>query len=436
MLEDGLVERDLIVRDGRIAATCEPGEGDAAEELDAKGLAVMPGAVDAHAHLSEPGRADWEGWEAGTRGAALGGITTVCDMPLNSIPPTLDRAAFDAKRDAAARSAHVDHALWGGLVDANTARLKRLASRGAVGVKAFLVPSGVPEFVHLSDAALAPALRAAATAGLLVAVHAEDASVTDELGRRYRRGGRHDAAAWLASRPAEAESRAIARLATAAADAGARVHVVHVSSAAGVREIRRARARGVRITGETCPHYLTFTSADVRRTGAALKCAPPIRAASERDALWRAVLAGDLEIVASDHSPCPAEMKDGEDFFQAWGGVAGIQSFMPALLTEGRRHGLTLARLAWLVATAPARLLGISRRKGAIRAGADADLIFVDPDRRWTLTPAALQARSAISPYVGRRFRGAVVRTIVRGRTVQEDGEIVSGPGWGELIRA
>lgn len=436
MLEDGVVERDLIVRDGRILAIVEPGVGQAAEEIDARGLAVMPGAVDAHAHLNEPGRADWEGWEAGTRGAALGGITTVCDMPLNSIPATLDRAAFDAKRDAAARSAHVDHALWGGLVDANAAKLKRLAGRGAVGVKAFLVPSGVAEFPHLSEAVLVPALRAAAAAGLLVAVHAEDRRVTDELGRRYRKSGRHDAAAWLASRPADAEARAISRLAIAAAEAGARVHVVHVSSAAGVREIRRARARGLRITGETCPHYLTFTSADVRRAGAALKCAPPIRGASDRDALWRAVLAGDLEIVASDHSPCPAGMKAGDDMFHAWGGVAGIQSFVPALLTEGRPRGLTLARLAWLVATAPARLLGISRRKGVIRVGADADLIVVDPDRRWTFTAAQLQARSAVSPYVGRRFRGAVVRTVVRGRTVQQDGEIVSGPGWGALIRA
>ena len=403
MLEDGVVERDVLVRDGRIAAIVEPGEGREAERIDARGLAVMPGAVDAHAHLNEPGRAEWEGWEAGTRGAALGGITTVCDMPLNSIPPTLDARAFNAKRDAAARSAHVDHALWGGLVAPNAARLRRLAARGVLGVKAFLVPSGVPEFPHLTGAALAPALRAAASAGLLVAVHAEP------------------------------EGQAIARVAAAALATGARVHVVHVGSAEGVRAIGRARARGASITGETCPHYLTFTSVDVRRMGPVLKCAPPIGSASDREALWRALLHGDLDLVASDHSPCPAAMKD-TDMAHAWGGVAGIQSFLPALLTEGRARGLGLPRLAWLTATAPARLLGLARRKGSIRVGADADLALIDPDRRWTFTLGSLQARSAVSPYVGRRFRGAVVRTIVRGRTVQRDGEIISGPGWGELV--
>jgi allantoinase len=256
--------------------------------------------------------------------------------------------------------------------------------------------------------------------------------MTERLARRHRR--RPSPAAWLASRPAEAEARAIRALADAAGQTGARVHVVHVSSAAGVRAVRRARARGVALTGETCPHYLTFTSEDVRRAGPVLKCAPPIRGAAERDALWRAVLAGDLEIVASDHSPSPAALKEG-DMFEAWGGIAGIQSFLPALLTEGRRRRLPLARLAWLTATAPARLLGIARRKGSIRVGADADIVFVDPDRRWTLTPDAVQARSARSPYAGRRFTGAVVRTIVRGRTVQRDGEILSGPGWGELVR-
>jgi allantoinase len=429
VLEDGVVERDLLIRDGRFDAIVEPGEGTSAEEIDASGLAVLPGAVDAHVHLNEPGREEWEGWAAGTRGAALGGITTVCDMPLNSIPPALDVPAFDRKRDAAARSAYVDHALWGGLVGPTSARLRRLKRRGAVGVKAFLVPSGVPEFPHLTEQTLVSALRSAAAAGLLVAVHAEDAAMT----RRLARGAGHDAAGWLASRPPESEARAIERVARAAAEAGARVHIVHVSSGAGVREIRRARAAGVAITAETCPHYLTFTSADVRSAGPVLKCAPPIRSASERDALWRAVLGADLDLVASDHSPSPAALKEG-DMLSAWGGIAGIQSFLPALLTEGRQRSLSLERLAWLTATSPARLLGIARRKGSIRVGADADLAMVDPDRTWTLRASAVAARSARSPYAGRRFTGAVVRTIVRGRTVQVDGEFVSGPGWGALV--
>jgi allantoinase len=454
VLGSRVVERDVLVVEGRVDRIAEPGTGRAAEEVDARGLVVIPGAVDAHAHFNEPGRGDWEGWLAGTRGAALGGITTVCDMPLNSIPPTLDAAAFDAKRELAASCAVVDHALWGGLVgtpwegegpdagrdagpapDTVEAMLRDLRRRGAVGVKAFLSESGVPEFPRVPEERLIDALVAAARAGVLVAVHCEDEAITRSGAERCRAEGRRDADAWVASRPAEAEVRAIERLADAALAAGARVHVVHVSSAAAVRAIRAARQRGVAMTGETCPHYLTFTDADVRRSGTALKCAPPIRGEAERDALWRAVASGGLDLVASDHSPCPAEMKRSDDVFAAWGGIAGVQSFLPALLTEGlQKRRVDLVRLVRLVAEAPARLLGIFPRKGAIREGSDADLALLDLEREWTLDAADVAARSAVSPYVGRRFTGAVARTIVRGVTVQRDGAVVVGPGHGRLV--
>jgi allantoinase len=427
-----VILRDILVESGRVEVIVDPGEGRARDEVDARGLLVFPGAVDAHAHFNDPGRAEWEGWAAGTRSAALGGITTVADMPLNSIPPTLDAASFDAKREAAAGSAAIDHALWGGLAGRpDERRLTELRMRGAVGLKAFMTESGVPEFARVGDDELRDALRLAANVGHVVAVHCEDDALIREADAGASGTG---ASAWLASRPAEAEARAIDRLADAALATGARVHVVHVSGRAAVSAVRRAKARSVWMTAETCPHYLTFTSADVDRSGAPLKCAPPIRSADDRAELWRALGDGGLDLVASDHSPCPAEMKGG-DLMSAWGGVAGIQSFLPALLTEalGAKR-LGVPALVRLVSEVPARLLGLFPRKGSIRPHSDADFVFVDPEREWTLETASVQARSAISPYVGRRFRGAVVRTMVRGITVQLAGEIVAPAGHGRLV--
>lgn len=397
-------DADVLIEGERIAAIVPRGEGSAREEIDASGLVVFPGAVDAHVHFNEPGRTDWEGWEAGSRGAAAGGVTTVVDMPLNSIPPTTTVAAFDAKREAAERSSIVDFALWGGLTAG--ADLAGLVARGAVGVKAFLCDSGVPEFppVTVDDIS---------RAGVLVAVHAEDPALL-----------RSRAATWAESRPAEAEVRAVSAL----AKTGARVHVVHLSSADAVASLGR------NMTAETCPHYLAFTADDAERAGALLKCAPPIRGSSDRDRLWQALVERRIAYVASDHSPSTAERKGG-DIWSAWGGIAGVQTLLPLLLTEGaRRRGLSLLRIAEMVASAPARLLGLAR-KGRIEAGADADLALVDPHREWTLDPADLWTRSGLSPWVGRRFTGAVVRTIVRGRTVHDRGAFPMSPGYGRLVR-
>ncbi|HET8568698.1 MAG TPA: allantoinase AllB [Candidatus Limnocylindria bacterium] len=403
VLPGGERRADLLVDGGRIARVVDAGDGASDDELDARGLVVLPGAVDAHVHFNEPGRAEWEGWERGTRGAAAGGVTTVCDMPLNSIPPTTTVAALDAKRAAAERAAHVDFALWGGLVPG--ADVGGVLARGAVGSKAFLCDSGVPEFppVAADDVARAPGL---------VAVHAEDPSALVER-----------ALTWERARPPEAEVRAVASLARA----GARAHVVHVSAAAALD------ALGPGMTAETCPHYLTFTSEDVERAGPVLKCAPPIRSAAERERLWAAVLTGRVLLIASDHSPAAADRKRGS-MWEAWGGIAGVQSLLPALLTEGvARRGLPLARLADLVATAPARLLGL-RAKGSIAPGMDADLALVDTSREWTLDAASLETRSGLSPYVGRTFTGAVVATVVRGRVVYRDGAFPAGIGYGRFV--
>ena len=434
VLADGVRERDVLVLAGSIISVVGPGLGTAGEEIDARGLIVLPGVVDAHVHTNEPGRADWEGWAAATRGAARGGVTTIADMPLNSIPPTLDEAAFDAKDAAASAGAVVDYALWGGLVGHDRHALRALADCGVVGVKAFLCPSGVDEFAHLDDDALVPALRAATAAGLLVAAHCEDEAT---VARATEAARGKDLRAWLDSRPAAAERIAIERLAAAAQQTGARVHVVHVSSADGLAAVATARRAGVDITAETCPHYLGFGASDFGAHGPLLKCAPPIRHAA-RAGLWEEVLAGRIEYVASDHSPCTAALKTRgtDDVFAAWGGITGVQSTLPLMLSEGvRERGMSLGLLAQLLATRPAKRLGLWPRKGEIRAGTDADFALVDLDREWTLTADALEARSGLSPYVGRRFTGAVVRTLVRGRTVFSDDVVTGTPGDGWFVR-
>jgi allantoinase len=435
VISDGAYARDILIRDGRVAALVEPGASSADEEIDASGLFAMPGVVDAHVHFNDPGRADWEGWASGSRAAAAGGVTTVIDMPLNSLPPVTDGASFDGKRAVAERTSLVDFALWGGLVGTDPAPLRELADRGAVGVKAFLCDSGVPEFPALADADLEPALRAAAAAGLLVAVHAEDDEVIRNATAKVRAAGRREPSAWVASRPAVAEIRAVTNACTAARKAGARLHVVHMSSAGVLGAIGLARQAGTDVTVETCPHYLTFDDADVDTLGPLLKCAPPVRDTANRDALWEALLGGRIDLVASDHSPCLAADKEKgrADIFAAWGGVSGVQSLLPAVFTEARRRATGMdARkvagfVAWRLATRPADRFGLGTRKGRIRPGADADVVLFDPDREWTLEPGAVLTRSGRTPYAGRSFTGAVVRTLVRGRTVYPEADPGAG---------
>jgi allantoinase len=439
VLPTGQTPADIAVTEGVITAIGSevPGEN---EVIDARGLIVLPGLVDAHVHFNEPGRAEWEGWEAGTRGAAAGGVTTVLEMPLNAHPPTITAADFDAKLAVASQKALVDFGLWGGLVDDNLAELAGLARRGVVGFKAFMSESGIDDFRRVSDGVLAAGLKAAAALGTLVGVHAESHEMVERLGAELRAAGRADRLAWCRARPAAAEVEAIRRLVSCVrgAGAGARAHVVHVSSADGLAEVRAARERGLQVTAETCPHYLAFTEADFERVGPALKCAPPLRDAATQDRLWAALLAGEVDLIASDHSPCPAadKQKGEANVWQAWGGVSGIQSTLPVLLTEGAlRRGLALERVAELTAAAPARVFGLAPRKGAIAVGADADFALIDPQRTWTFEAKHLQTRSGISPYVGRTFRGAVIRTIVRGRTVFLDGKVVGERGWGRLVK-
>jgi allantoinase len=400
-------ERDIAIADGTIAAF---EAGPARVEIDAGGLDVLPGVVDAHVHFNEPGRADWEGWATGTRALAAGGATACVEMPLNAHPPTVDGAAFDAKVAAARGQALVDFALWGGLVPGEVGRLDELAARGVVGFKAFMCDSGIADFPAADEDTLAAGMERAASLGLPVAVHAEDpASLRTPDGTDWR--------AFVASRPVEAELNAIGTAIALAEETGCALHVVHVSSARGVALVAAAARRGVDITCETCPHYLTLTEDDLDVLGTRAKCAPPLRSQAERDALWDSL--DDVAFIASDHSPCPPAMKEG-GFTAAWGGIAGCQTLLPLLLDSQR---LDLPAIAALTAANPARRLNLP--KGELRVGADADLVLVARDDVHAPAP---HDRHGLSPFAGRALRGRVARTILRGTTVFHDGRIVAEP--------
>jgi allantoinase len=429
--------QDVAVADGVVAAIGPELEGAAREEVDARGRLVLPGVVDAHVHLNDPGRAHWEGFATGTAALAAGGTTTAIDMPLNAIPPTLDRASFDAKVAAARGVARVDVALWGGLVPGGPGdldRLDELADAGVVGFKAFMSNSGVEEFAAADDLTLLEGMARAARLGLPVAVHAESDALTSSLAARAVAEGRTTMADYVASRPVVAELEAIARAILFAQETGCALHVVHVSSGRGVALIAEARARGVDVSCETCPHYLLLDADDAVRIGAAAKCAPPLRDRATVEALWERVLAGDVDLIATDHSPSPPELKEG-DAFSAWGGIPGAQTLLSSMFSEGVvARGLPLERLALLLGAWPAARFGLAPAKGRLTVGADADMVVVDPGQDWTVTPDALYDRHKLTPFAGATFRGRVVRTLLRGRTVFADGALVGAPG-GRIVR-
>jgi allantoinase len=417
----GPQQADLAIADGRIAAI-GPALGGAAEEIDATGLVVMPAIIDVHLHFNEPGRTEWEGAATGSRALAAGGGALFFDMPLNSTPCTLNAREFDRKREALAAASIADFALWGGLVPGAIAQMAELADRGAIGFKAFMCDSGLPEFPRADDMTLLDGMREAARLGLPVAVHAESESLT--RGFASRKTGR-TARDFLESRPVICEVEAIQRALLFAAESGVSLHLVHVSSGIGVRMAAHAREQGVDVSIETCPHYLFFTHDDVERLGAVAKCAPPLRRAEERERLWQHVARGTIDVVASDHSPTEPARKSG-DFIDAWGGIAGVQSTLAVLIDRGHHdRAIPLERIASLTASVPARRFAIEG-KGSLTIGNDADVAIVDIDESFTLAAGDLQQRHKISPYIGVTFRGAVKRTIRRGETIFLDGTIVT----------
>jgi len=407
---------------GRLVAV-QPGRGPLEGEQTIRlgdDVALLPGLVDTHVHVNEPGRTEWEGFASATRAAAAGGVTTIIDMPLNSIPPTTTVEALRAKQQAAAGKTFVDVGFWGGAIPGNLADLRPLHDAGVFGFKCFLLPSGVDEFPHLDPAGLKAALAEAAGLDGLVIIHAEDPDTIDASGAAAGPGY----AGFLGSRPKEAEERAIAHVVEAARGTGARAHILHLSDADALPLIARARAEGVRLSVETCPHYLTLAAEEIPDGATQFKCCPPIREAENRDRLWQGLAEDTIETVVSDHSPCTAELKrlDTGDFGEAWGGIASLQLGLSAVWSEARRRGHTLADVARWMSAGPARQAGLPDR-GSIAVGCQADLVVFAPDEEFTVDPARLLHRNPVSAYAGRTLTGTVRQAWLRGRPIDIDAE-------------
>ena len=447
VLSDAVGPASIEIEDGKIVDVVRGGDGsvkaygrsEAAEGrgdvIDYGDLVLSPGLVDTHVHVNEPGRTDWEGFDTATRAAAAGGITTLVDMPLNSIPATTTVAALEAKRRAARDRCHVDVGFWGGVVPGNASELHALIDAGVRGFKCFLAPSGVDEFHHVDEDDLREALPVLAHRRVPLLVHAEEPRLIGNPESAIRNP--HSYASYLATRPPEAEVEAIELMVRLAREFDARIHIVHVASAEAVDAVARAKADGVSITAETCPHYLTFTADAIPDGATVFKCAPPIRETRHREALWNGLRGGVLDLVATDHSPAPPSLKCPGDFMRAWGGITSLEMSLAAVWAQaefGVRGASALAamNLASWMSERPAALAGLER-KGQVAAGFDADLVVWNPDEHWTVDPEKLQQRHKLTPYAGRRLRGRVQATFVRGVRVWDGGRIVSPPT-GQLL--
>jgi allantoinase len=415
---DGLRAAAIHVAAGRITRLAAYGDvPPGAELVEAGDALVFPGLVDTHVHVNEPGRADWEGFASATRAAAAGGVTTIVDMPLNSIPPTTTVAALEVKREAARGRCAVDTGFLGGVVPGNTGDLEPLHRAGVLGFKCFLCPSGVDEFPAVSAADLHRAATVLAALGAVLMVHAELPAVLDRSAAAA--GDPRSHATWLAGRPVAAETEAVRLLAEVGRASGVRMHVVHVSAPETLELIAAARSAGVHLTAETCPHYLAFAAEEIPAGATEYKCAPPIRDAARREGLWDALAQGRLDMVVSDHSPAPPAMKRADgDFLRAWGGIASLQLRLPAVWTGARARGHAPERLVEWLCAGPARLAGLTGRKGAIAPGHDADLVLWHPEEEFMVDEAALRHRHGLTPWSGRRLTGVVEAVWLRGERV------------------
>jgi allantoinase len=431
VLPEGVAAASVRVKDGRIAEVTGHSVFAGARVVDLGDRVLMPGVVDTHVHVNEPGRTEWEGFATATRAAAAGGITTVVDMPLNSVPPTTTLEGLHAKAESASGQCRVDVGFWGGVVPGNGSELSRLRGAGVFGFKCFLVPSGVPEFDPMEERELSHAMAALAELSSVLLVHAED-----PLKLVAEAGGSADSyASYLATRPPAAETSAVAQMIRLCRQTGVRVHILHLSCAEAADAVGQAKREGLPISAETCPHYLTFAAEEIPDGATEFKCAPPIRGRENRERLWTALAEGSIDSIASDHSPAPPDRKCREsgDFRQAWGGIASLELSLSAVWTGASARRFSIADVARWMCRAPAQIAGLAKHKGAIAPGFDADLVVWDPEDSRTVIAQALYQRHKLTPYAGRTLQGVVEATYLRGVKIYERGDFLREPS-GEIL--
>lgn len=442
VLPDQVLKLDIAVSAGKIVALGkELSAAPLTQVIDAEGLYVLPGMIDMHVHFNEPALGHWEGFRSGSAALAAGGCTTYADMPLNGNPPTVNEAALQQKLNAAAGNSVVDYVLWGGLVPGNLDDLEALAAAGVTGFKAFLSnPGGEGEgrFREVDEDTLFQGMQRIAALGGILALHAESEAITAVLTADAVRNGRSSARDFAACRPAEAELEAVSRALLYSERTGCRLHFVHISTAAAIEKIHEAKLRGLNVSVETCPHYLVLTERDMEDLGPVAKCAPPLRSAVEQDKLWEMLAQGKIDLVASDHSPCPTELKVQPElsFFEAWGGISGAQSSLELMFHEGVNvRGLPVTLISRLLSGQPAKRFGLDHLKGTIALGLDADLVLLNPNAIYTLNAEDLLYRHKHSPYIGRTLSCKVASTISRGRVVYTSEEGVIAEDGGQWLR-
>jgi len=432
----GTQDGALLVEDGKILAICQRTEVPINATIDDCGNdALLPGLVDTHVHINQPGRTEWEGFRTATRAAAAGGYTTLVDMPLNCLPETTTVAALEEKRSAAMGECFVDWAPWGGAVADNQPHILPLARAGVLGFKCFLIYPGCDGFTMIDQQQLEAALPSIAESGLPLLVHAELAGPIDAAMQALGKSDWRSYATYLASRPDEAELEAIRLMIRLCRLNSFRLHIVHLSTAMAITEIKAARAEGLPITVETCPHYLHFAAEEIADGTTLLKCAPPIRSAQNRLALWHALGDGTIDMIVTDHSPCPPEMKrqDTGRFDQAWGGIASLSLALSIIHTECSSRGFSLEDIARWMSSAPAALAGLSHKAGTLEAGREANFIIFDTDTEFIVTADRLHYRHAISPYMGETMRGIVKQTYLRGESIYREGNFAPIPSGREV---
>lgn len=439
VFRDAVKKADLAIRDGKIAAIAEQINDAADQVVEAAGQYVLPGMIDAHVHICEPGRTEWEGFETGTKALAAGGTTTYVDMPLNALPATTTKEALALKLAAAAGNNYIDYALYGGLVPGNLENLQELSDAGVVGFKCFMATCGTDlpgDFKNVDDFTLYAGMKKIAELGHVLLIHAENAEITDRLAEESIKQGKTTASDYVATRPVFTEVDAIKRAIFMAKETGCKLHFVHISSAAGVEEIIKARNEGLDVTLESCPHYFTITTEQFEEIGPLAKCSPPLRDEAEQEKLWEALKQGKIDMLTSDHSPCPPNMKHSEtnNIFEVWGGISGCQNNVDLMFDEAvLKRQVPVTQFAQMIATRPAERFHLGT-KGEIAISKDADIILIDPDQSYVVKADQLYYRHKHSPYTNRTIHCRVTKTFVRGQLVFDWNEGIVGEPVGQLI--